>query len=86
MELNKNNEPKYATGKKYSYNTLKSMKKDELIELLDIAQHNYECVNEGLYNISQYAKKLDNALNEAYEKTGEPEKYWKEFLKEAMKG
>ena len=56
MELNKNNEPKYATGKKYSDSTLKSMKKDELIELLDIAQHNYECVNEQLYNLFQYAK------------------------------
>ena len=61
------------------------MTKDELIELLGIAQHNYECVNESLFNITQYAKKLDKALDEAYEKIGEPEKCWKEFLQEAMK-
>ena len=39
--------------------------KDELIELLKIAQHNYECVNESEFNIKQYAKKLDKALDEA---------------------
>ena len=85
MVLNKNGEPESVIGKKYSYNTLKSMKKDELIELLKIAQHNYECVNESLFNIAQYAKKLDKALDEAYKKIGEPEKCWKEFLQEAMK-
>ena len=83
--LNKNGESSSVIGTIYSYSTLKSMTKDELIELLDIAQHNYECVNESLFNLSQYAKKLDKALDEACEKTGEPEKCWKEFLQEAMK-
>ena len=85
MVLNKNGEPESVIGKKYSYNTLKSMKKDELIELLKIAQHNYECSQNGIYNITKYAKKLDRALDEAYKKIGEPEKCWKEFLQEAMK-
>ena len=63
MILNKNGMPYYVTGTKYSYSTLKSMTKDKLIECLDIAQHNYECVNESEYNIKQYAKKLDKALD-----------------------
>lgn len=67
MVLNKNSEPESVVGKKYSYNTLKSMKKDELIELLKIAQHNYECVNERFYNLRQYAEKLDRALDKACE-------------------
>ena len=83
--LNKNGESSSVIGTIYSYSTLKSMTKDELIDLLGIAQHNYECVNEQLFNLSQYAKKLDKALDEAYEKIGEPEKCWKEFLQEAMK-
>ena len=83
--LNKNGEPSSVIGTIYSYSTLKSMTKDELIDLLGIAQHNYECVNEQLFNISQYAKKLDKALDEAYKKIGEPEKCWKEFLQKAMK-
>ena len=85
MVLNKSGEPYYVLGKKFSNSTLKSMTKDKLIELLGIAQHNYECVNESLFNITQYAEKLDKALDEAYEKIGEPEKCWKEFLQEAMK-
>ena len=67
MVLNKNGMPESVIGKKYSYNTLKSMKKDELIELLKIAQHNYECVNERLFNATQYAEKLDEALDKACE-------------------
>ena len=65
MELNKNGRSKYVIGTKYSYSTLKSMTKDELIDLLGIAQHNYECVNESEFNIKQYAEKLDKALDEA---------------------
>lgn len=65
MELNKNGDPYYVIGTKYSYNTLKSMNKDRLIELLYIAQHNYECVSESSYNVRQYAKKLDKALDKA---------------------
>lgn len=65
MELNKNGDPYYVIGTKYSYNTLKSMTKDRLIELLYIAQHNYECVSESSYNVRQYAKKLDKALDKA---------------------
>ena len=38
---------------------------NELIELLKIAQHNYECVSESSYNVRQYAKKLDKALDMA---------------------
>ena len=85
MVLNKNGMPESVIGTKKSYNTLKSMTKDALIELLKIAQHNYECVNESFYNLRQYEEKLDKALDEAYEKIGEPEKCWKEFLQEAMK-
>ena len=85
MVLNKNGMPEFVIGSKKSYSTLKAMTKDELIELLKIAQHNYECVNESFYNLRQYAEKLDRALDEAYEKIGEPEKCWKEFLQEAMK-
>ena len=67
MILNKNNMPLYATGTKYSDRTLKSKTKDELIELLGIAQHNYECVNENLTNLTQYAEKLDKAFDKACE-------------------
>ena len=58
---------KYVIGKEYSYSTLKSMTKDELIKHLDIAQHNYECVNERLFNLTQYAEKLEKALDKACE-------------------
>ena len=67
MILNKNNYPYYAIGKKRSYSSLKVMAKDELIELLKIAQHNYECSQNGIYNITKYAKKLDKALDKACE-------------------
>ena len=65
MILNKNNMPLYVTGTKYSDSTLKSMTKDKLLEYLDIAQHNYECTNDCLFNIRQYAEKLNNALDKA---------------------
>ena len=67
MILNKNGTPKYVIGSKKSNSTLKAMTKDELIDLLGIAQHNYECVNETEFNIKQYAKKLDRALDKACE-------------------
>ena len=67
MNLNKNYMSKYVIGKEYSYGTLKSMSKDTLIELLNTAQHNYECVNERLFNLGQYAEKLDQALDKACE-------------------
>ena len=61
--LNKNGMTESVIGSKKSYSTLKAMTKDELIELLKIAQHNYECVNESLFNITQHAEKLDKALD-----------------------
>ena len=63
--LNKNGEPSSVIGTIYSYGTLKSMTKDDLIDLLRIAQHNYECSQNGIYNITKYAKKLDKALKDA---------------------
>ena len=63
MRLNKNGMPESVIGSKKSYSTLKAMTKDELIELLGIAQHNYDCVNESEFNIKQYAEKLDEALD-----------------------
>ena len=69
--LNKNGMPEFVIGSKKSYSTLKAMTKDELIELLKIAQHNYECVNESLFNITQHAEKLDKALDKACELIGE---------------
>ena len=65
MVLNKSGEPYYVLGKKFSNSTLKSMTKDKLIECLDVAQHNYECSQNGIYNITKYAKKLDKALDKA---------------------
>lgn len=65
MILNKSGEPYYVLGKKFSNSTLKSMTKDKLIECLDVAQHNYEWVNERLFNATQYAEKLDEALDKA---------------------
>lgn len=67
MVLNKSGEPYYVLGKKFSNSTLKSMTKDKLIECLDVAQHNYECSQNGIYNITKYAKKLDKALDRACE-------------------
>lgn len=67
MVLNKNGMPESVIGTKKSYSTLKSMTKDELIELLKIAQHNYECVNESEFIMKRYAEKLDRALDKACE-------------------
>ena len=53
-ELNENGELKYVLGFKYSYSKLKSFKKDDLIELLNIAQHNYESVQTRIYNVTKY--------------------------------
>lgn len=69
--LNKNGESSSVIGTIYSYSTLKSMTKDDLIDLLGIAQHNYECSQNGIYNITKYAKKLDKALDKACELIGE---------------
>ena len=66
--LNKNSMPESVIGSKKSYSTLKAMTKDELIELLGIAQHNYECVNESYFIMKRYAEKLDKALDRACEK------------------
>jgi flagellar hook-basal body complex protein FliE len=56
----------------YSENTLKSMTKSELIELLMIAQHNYEVVLESYGNSVAYSEKLlkdrDNAIKDFAEK------------------
>ena len=65
MELNKNGDPYYVTGTELTYSRLKPMTKDELIEYLGVAQFNYESVNERLYSMSQYAEKLDKALDKA---------------------
>ena len=65
MKLNKNNYLYYAIGKKYSYSSLKAMSKDDLIGYLDVAQHNYEIVNERLFNLIQHAEKFDEALKDA---------------------
>lgn len=67
MLLNKNDMPESVIGSRKSYSTLKSKTKDELIELLDLAQHNYECVNECLFNTKEYAVKLDKAFDKACE-------------------
>ena len=64
-ELNENGELKYVLGSKYTYSTLMSYMRDDLIDLLRLAQDNYECVNERLYNVSKYAVKLDEALDKA---------------------
>lgn len=40
----------YGRFKDYSINTLKSMSKDELIELLEIANHNYKALQETFDN------------------------------------
>ena len=65
MELNENNMSKYVIGSNYSYSYLISMTKYYLIDLLGIAQSNYEIVNERLFNVNQYAEKLDKALDKA---------------------
>lgn len=67
MKLNKNNAPYYVTGTELTYSRLKTMPKDKLIEYLCTAQFNYESINERLYSMSQYAKRLEKALDLACE-------------------
>ena len=69
--LNKNGEPSSVIGTKFSCNALKSKTKNELIGYLNIAQYNYEKVNESLFNLRQYAEKLDRALDKACEQISE---------------
>jgi transcriptional regulator of met regulon len=56
----------------YSDNTLRHMTKSELIELLKIAQHNYEAVLESYGNSVAYSEKLlkerDNDIREFVER------------------
>lgn len=66
-ELNENGELKYVLGFKYTYSTLMSYMKDDLIDLLRIAQDNYENAQSRIFNVTKYAEKLDKALNEACE-------------------
>ena len=63
--LNKNGEPSSVIGTIYSYNTLKSITKDDLIDLLNIAQCNYEVAQNRIFNVTKYAEKLDEALKDA---------------------
>ena len=63
--LNKNGEPSSVIGTIYSYSTLKSMTKDDLIDLLNIAQCNYEVAQNRIFNVTKYAEKLDEALKDA---------------------
>ena len=44
--------------KEYSKNTLENMRKSELIDLLNIAQHNYEALLESYCNVQKYAERL----------------------------
>ena len=62
MELNRNNELKYVTGRHYSHNALMRMSKGDLIELLEIVQHNYEAVNYRLSTLTNNLERLDKAL------------------------
>ena len=61
-ELNRNNDPKYVTGRHYSHSTLMRMSKGDLVELLEIAQHNYEVVNYRLSTLTDHLERLDKAL------------------------
>lgn len=64
-ELNQNGELKYVLGFKYSYSTLMRFTKTDLIELLNIAQHNYEVAQSRIFNVTKYAEKLNKALDRA---------------------
>ena len=67
MELNRNNEPKYVTGRHYSHGALMRMSKGDLVDLLEIAQHNYEVVNYRLSTLTNNLERLDKALLETCE-------------------
>lgn len=45
-------------GREYAESTLNNMKKSELIDLLRIAQHNYEAMLESYGNVQKYAERL----------------------------
>ena len=64
-ELNQNGELKYVLGFEYSYSTLMRLRKDDLIDLLNIAQCNYEVAQNRIFNVTKYAEKLDEALKDA---------------------
>lgn len=54
-----NGHPACVLGRNmYSESTLKSMSKTDLIELLHIAQHNYEALLESYCNVQKYAERL----------------------------
>ena len=63
--LNKNGDSSSVIGTIYSYSTLKSMTKDDLIDLLNIAQCNYEVAQNRIFNVTKYVEKLDKALDRA---------------------
>ena len=52
----------YVTDTNYSHSKLKLMTKDELIELLEVVQHNYERTTEA---IDKACKKLDDLSYES---------------------
>lgn len=64
-ELNQNGELKYVLGFEYSYSTLMRLRKDYLIDLLNIAQCNYEVAQNRIFNVTKYVEKLDEALKDA---------------------
>lgn len=64
-ELNENGELKYVLGFEYSFSTLKRFTKHDLVDLLKIAQYNYEFAQSRIYNVTKYAEKLDKALDKA---------------------
>lgn len=66
--LNKNGESSSVIGTIYSYSTLMRLRKDDLIELLNIAQHNYDNAQMRMFNITKHAYELDKALDRACEK------------------
>ena len=83
MELNDNGMTKCVIGTKYSHSTLKSMTKDELIELLEVVQHNCERVMKAL---DMACEKLDDLSYESkmyYDGYYQTKEEWKaEFLSE----
>ena len=64
-ELNQNGELKYVLGFEYSYSTLMRLRKDDLIDLLNIAQCNYEVAQNRIFNVTKCVEKLDKALDRA---------------------
>lgn len=54
--------------KLHSNSTLKSMTKEELISYIHMLHYNWGACDESYYNVMQYAKLLDKALDKACEK------------------